>query len=288
VAAEAPASAAPSCRLNFSSYQTVKAGSRGVYAVAAECLLRSAGYRVVVNGYFSSTEAASVASFRHSKGLSATRVVDKSTWTALLARGSHPTLRRGYHGSDVARLQRALTASGRRVAITGTYGSQTSYWVKTIQRANGWYQSGTAGAGTWRMLQTGRAATLRIVAPSRPTTTTTNRGATALAFAKRQLGDSYRYGAAGPNAWDCSGLTMKAWASAGVSLPHSALAQFHGGKAVAKKDLRAGDLVFFYSGIRHVGIYAGSGKVLHASRPGKPVAYILMKYMPYQGARRPG
>ena len=56
---------------------------------------------------------------------------------------------------------------------------------------------------------------------------------------------------------------------------------------MAKSKLRKGDLVFFYSGKSHVGIYAGKGKVIHASRPGKPVAYIKMRYMPYAGARRP-
>ena len=57
---------------------------------------------------------------------------------------------------------------------------------------------------------------------------------------------------------------------------------------MSKSNLRKGDLVFFYSGISHVGIYAGKGKIIHASRPGRPVAYIKMKYMPYKGARRPG
>jgi cell wall-associated NlpC family hydrolase len=57
---------------------------------------------------------------------------------------------------------------------------------------------------------------------------------------------------------------------------------------VAKSDLQSGDLVFFYSGISHVGLYAGNGQVIHAPRPGKSVEYIKMSYMPYAGARRPG
>ncbi len=114
-----------------------------------------------------------------------------------------------------------------------------------------------------------------------------SKGAKALAFAKRQLGDRYRYGGAGPNAWDCSGLTRGAWKHAGKKLPRTSQGQSHAGKKVAKSKLRKGDLVFFYSGKSHVGIYAGKGKVIHASRPGKPVGYIKMKYMPYAGARRP-
>ena len=55
-----------------------------------------------------------------------------------------------------------------------------------------------------------------------------------------------------------------------------------------KSDLQLGDLVFFYSDIHHVGLYAGNGQVIHAPRPGKSVEYIKMSYMPYAGARRPG
>ena len=114
------------------------------------------------------------------------------------------------------------------------------------------------------------------------------RGDKALAYAKKQLGDKYKYGAAGPNRWDCSGLTMKAWGSAGKKLPHSAKGQSKKGKKIKKSQLRKGDLVFFYSGTSHVGIYAGGGKVIHAPKPGSKVSYIKMKYMPFKTARRPG
>ena len=85
-----------------------------------------------------------------------------------------------------------------------------------------------------------------------------------------------------------SGLTRGAWKAAGKKIPRTSQAQSRYGKKVKKSKLKKGDLVFFYSGKSHVGIYAGKGKVIHASRPGKPVAYIKMKYMPYAGARRPG
>jgi cell wall-associated NlpC family hydrolase len=81
---------------------------------------------------------------------------------------------------------------------------------------------------------------------------------------------------------------MMAWGSVGVSLPHSSRQQFSRGQSVAKSDLQLGDLVFFYSDIHHVGLYAGNGQVIHAPRPGKSVEYIKMSYMPYAGARRPG
>ena len=114
-----------------------------------------------------------------------------------------------------------------------------------------------------------------------------SKGAKALAYAKAQLGEPYARSGAGPSSWDCSGLTMMAWGSVGVSLPHSSRQQFSRGQSVAKSDLRSGDLVFFYSDISHVGLYAGNGQVIHAPRPGKSVEYIKMSYMPYAGARRP-
>ncbi|GAA2757711.1 C40 family peptidase [Actinopolymorpha rutila] len=121
-----------------------------------------------------------------------------------------------------------------------------------------------------------------------PVPSGSGRGATALAFAKAQLGEPYVFGADGPNSWDCSGLTMGAWRSAGVSLPHSSRSQYAISTKISKSQLQPGDLVLFYSDRHHVGIYAGNGMVIHAPRPGKTVEYIKMKYMPYAGAVRPG
>jgi peptidoglycan DL-endopeptidase CwlO len=132
-----------------------------------------------------------------------------------------------------------------------------------------------------------RAAT-KAPPSTRSSSTGSSKGAKALAYAKAQLGEPYGRNGAGPSSWDCSGLTMMAWGSVGVSLPHSSRQQFGRGQSVAKSDLRSGDLVFLYSDISHVGLYAGNGQVIHAPRPGKSVEYIKMSYMPYAGARRPG
>jgi peptidoglycan DL-endopeptidase CwlO len=132
-----------------------------------------------------------------------------------------------------------------------------------------------------------RAAT-KAPPSTRSSSTGSSKGAKALAYAKAQLGEPYARNAAGPSSWDCSGLTMMAWGSVGVSLPHSSRQQFSRGRPVSKSDLQSGDLVFFYSDISHVGLYAGNGQVIHAPRPGKSVEYIKMSYMPYAGARRPG
>jgi len=117
---------------------------------------------------------------------------------------------------------------------------------------------------------------------------TSGRAAAALRYAMAQVGDSYVYGAAGPSAFDCSGLTMMAWAQAGVALPHSSGAQYGSGPHVAASDLRPGDLVFYYSPISHVGMYIGNGLIVHAANPGAGVRVADLYSMPYVGAVRPG
>lgn len=93
----------------------------------------------------------------------------------------------------------------------------------------------------------------------------------ALEFAYAQVGKPYQWGAAGPSAYDCSGLTMAAWGAAGVSLPHSSQLQYSSGPHVASSNLRPGDLVFFGSPIHHVGIYVGHGTMIHAPHSGATV-----------------
>jgi len=92
----------------------------------------------------------------------------------------------------------------------------------------------------------------------------------AIAFAMNQLGDPYVYGGTGPNGWDCSGLVMKSYAAAGVSLPRVVGPQIAAGRRVSAAELRPGDLVA-YPSMSHIGIYLGGGRVIHAPRPGKSV-----------------
>jgi cell wall-associated NlpC family hydrolase len=110
----------------------------------------------------------------------------------------------------------------------------------------------------------------------------------AVSYALGQVGDAYVYGAAGPDAFDCSGLTMMAWAQAGVSLPHSSSAQYGSGSPVAASALQPGDLVFYYSPISHVGIYIGNGQIVHAANPSTGVQVAGLYSMPFSGAVRPG
>jgi peptidoglycan DL-endopeptidase CwlO len=119
------------------------------------------------------------------------------------------------------------------------------------------------------------AATDRPAAPSaaRPPATPPGAVAGVVRYAYAQLGKPYRWGAAGPDAFDCSGLTMRAWAQAGVSLPHSSQAQFGVGRQVTRAELRAGDLIFRNSPISHVALYVGNGMQVAATHTGSTVKY---------------
>ena len=95
----------------------------------------------------------------------------------------------------------------------------------------------------------------------------------AVAWAQRELGKPYVYGAAGPDSFDCSGLTMYVWGKAGASLPHSAAGQWDDTVRVPISDLAPGDLVFYYQPVDHVGIYVGGGEMINAPHTGTDVQY---------------
>ncbi|WP_051808765.1 C40 family peptidase [Actinoplanes subtropicus] len=97
----------------------------------------------------------------------------------------------------------------------------------------------------------------------------------AYAAAKRKA--MYVYATAGPKTYDCSGLTMAAWAAAGKSLPHNAAAQYSATARVTRSELEAGDLVFYHN-LGHVGLYVGGGQIIDASQPGEPVSKRSIDY----------
>jgi peptidoglycan DL-endopeptidase CwlO len=108
----------------------------------------------------------------------------------------------------------------------------------------------------------------------------------AMNTALAQIGKPYRYGAAGPSAFDCSGLTSWAFKQNGVTIPRTSRAQSTFGTPVAKANLQPGDLVFFYKPVSHVAIYIGNGQVVHASTSGQPVKISPLANMPFNSARR--
>jgi peptidoglycan DL-endopeptidase CwlO len=134
------------------------------------------------------------------------------------------------------------------------------------------------------LVQLRAAERRRAAAANRPATTTPaadsptpppkavsgNVGAV-IRYAYAQLGKPYQWGATGPGSFDCSGLTMMAWAQAGVSLPHSSRAQIGIGRQVTRTELQPGDLIFRYSPISHVSLYVGNGQQISATHTGSTV-----------------
>jgi peptidoglycan DL-endopeptidase CwlO len=110
--------------------------------------------------------------------------------------------------------------------------------------------------------------------------------ATAIRAALAQVGKPYVWGSAGPDGFDCSGLTAYAYAAAGIGLPHSSKAQSQLGTPVSRADLQPGDIVYFFSPVSHVGLYIGDGMMVHARTFGQPVAVTSVDLAGYKGARR--
>ena len=116
-------------------------------------------------------------------------------------------------------------------------------------------------------------------------------GATAAAAAMSVLGAPYVFGAAGPSSFDCSGLTMWAWAQAGVSLPHSAAAQYASLPKVPLSAVQPGDIIYYDNFGPHVAIYVGGGTIVHARHPGPGGQVQTSSMTGYDtpvGAVRPG
>ncbi|WP_299532439.1 C40 family peptidase [uncultured Streptomyces sp.] len=163
----------------------------------------------------------------------------------------------------------AKLADARKLLATLTASERAAYET-----------SADAAHGT--SLRAGRSASRSAVAAPH------TRAAQAVAFAYSSLGKPYVWGATGPSAYDCSGLTQAAWRAAGVALPRTTYTQINAGTRVSRSQLAPGDLVFFYAGITHVGLYIGGGQMIHAPRPGAPIRVASISDMPFAGATRVG
>jgi cell wall-associated NlpC family hydrolase len=131
----------------------------------------------------------------------------------------------------------------------------------------------------------GGLGTLRPVAC--PQVYTGDPGSRAAKFACDQIGKPYVWAAAGPGAYDCSGLTLAAWRSVGVSLPHNALEQKYATPRVSSSNLKTGDLVFYYGDVHHVVIYVGNGWTVTAPTYGIPVKMQQLDMGRWNSAGRP-
>lgn len=111
-------------------------------------------------------------------------------------------------------------------------------------------------------------------------------GMAAVSAAMSKLGSPYGWGSAGPTAFDCSGLMVWAFQQQGKAIPRTSQAQMAGGTPVSRADLQPGDIVGYYPGATHVGMYIGNGQLVHASDYGIPVQVVSVDSMPWYGAVR--
>lgn len=129
-----------------------------------------------------------------------------------------------------------------------------------------------------------RSAVASVVAPP-----PSERASVAIAYARAQLGKPYVWAGAGPDSFDCSGLTMRAWGAAGVTMPHNAAAQAALFPQVALADVAPGDLIFYGApDIYHVGLYIGGGQMIEAAHSGTPVRIADIHRPELLSAARPG
>ncbi|MER5733194.1 NlpC/P60 family protein [Streptomyces sp. NPDC002138] len=175
---------------------------------------------------------------------------------------------------------REAELAGQKKVIEGKLDAAKQLLAKLTAEERARYEAQGAGS----IASPGSAAALA-VAPAPPGDG--SRAARAVAFAYGALGKPYVWGATGPGSFDCSGLTQAAWQAAGVSLPRTTYTQINAGHRVSRDQLAPGDLVFFYSGVSHVGLYVGNGQMIHAPHPGAPVRVAPISSMPWAGASRP-
>ncbi|MEY9890949.1 cell wall-associated NlpC family hydrolase [Catenulispora sp. MAP12-49] len=119
-----------------------------------------------------------------------------------------------------------------------------------------------------------------LVARLNQVTAPTDRARAAIDAAIADLGKPYVFGAEGPDAFDCSGLIQQVWRQAGVELPRTSSEQAQAGQQVPLSQIQPGDLVIYYAGRSHIGMYVGDGKIIHAPHPGTRVRYAPLMSMP--------
>jgi peptidoglycan DL-endopeptidase CwlO len=178
--------------------------------------------------------------------------------------------------AQVSAAQRAAEQA-QAAADQATSTAQAGLAQLAEQKAQVEKQAATYQADFARLTATEQAAVTtavagRAIAPPRNLPVPPGAAGAAIQMAMAQVGDRYGAAGVGPDVFDCSGLTMYAYASAGVALPHSSRAQSQLGTQVSRGELQAGDLVFFYTPISHVGLYIGDGMMVHARTYGSPVA----------------
>ena len=174
--------------------------------------------------------------------------------------------------AELAKRRSALEAQARR------FRQLLDSWTARQQRELAQAQAAAAAKARAQLTPDRQPATqprtAKQAAPVAVSGSVSDRVQRVIAFAEAQVGKVYSYGAAGPYAYDCSGLTMTAYAQVGIRLPHSAAEQYGYGTHVAYSQLQPGDLIFLYSPIGHVELYVGHDLAVSAANPATGVVYV--------------
>ncbi|MFJ8694595.1 C40 family peptidase [Streptomyces roseolilacinus] len=189
------------------------------------------------------------------------------------------------HEAELDRQKAAVRnrlAAAERLLARLTAAERAAYEAATRAQDGGGVLGAAAGSGlAGRTGDGARTAPGGVRAPN-------PRAARAVSYAYGAIGKPYLWGATGPSGYDCSGLAQAAWRAAGVELPRTTYSQINAGQRVSRSQLAPGDLVFFYPGVSHVGIYVGGGRMVHAPRTGSTVRVASIDEMPWAGATRVG
>jgi len=255
-----------------------------------------------------STDTAEMSSLQRTMGLQAAQQYESGgmSQTLELALEASPEtyLNKALASNEIsakeAQLLKTLAADKAQIAqdqkLAATELSQQQAAVATAQKQKTAALAATSQAKS--VISTLTAAQQATITSSGGSSTNTvtavatnSRAAIAVAYAKSKLGDAYVYAGAGPSVFDCSGLTMEAWAAAGVTLPHNAAEQLATTTQISLSQIQPGDLIYFYDGgtVGHVGIWIGDGMLIDSPHSGATVREISLANigMTVAGVSRP-
>ncbi|RUP86635.1 C40 family peptidase [Dermabacter sp. HSID17554] len=272
----------------------LRRGNRGGAVKNLQSLLNKAGANIKVDGSFGRGTYNAVRNFQSSAGVGVDGVVGPRTWDKLnsgagsaaastnkAAVNNTPKLRRGNRGGAVKNLQSLLNKAGANISEDGKFGRGTYNAVRNFQSSAGVGVDGVVGPRTWDKLNSGNvtisgpraAGGTKTPAPKTAVKSDAS-GEAIVESAKKYLGTPYVWGGSSTSGFDCSGLTSTVYREHGISIPRTARKQAFGGTIISESEAQVGDLVVFtQNNYGHVGIYAGDGKIVDASRSRNQVVH---------------